>query len=140
MPRHTEPLKLAAPHPGGFVRATIIKPLGLSVKDAAHALGVHRVALSRFLNEQADLSPEMAIRLEKAFGARLEDLMRMQNDHDIARARQAAHSVIVPRYTPVKAAVRNLDCSDPKGNNARIQQIASKAGLRGPHGRRLGSA
>jgi addiction module HigA family antidote len=63
-------------YPGQFVRTRIIKPLGLSVKGAAQALGVHRVALSRFLNEQATLSPEMAILLEKAFGASMEDLMR----------------------------------------------------------------
>lgn len=78
----------AAPlHPGQFVRKKIIGPLGLSVKDAAEALGVHRVALSRFLNEQAALSPDMAIRLHKALGADFEDLMRMQNDYDIQQAK-----------------------------------------------------
>jgi antitoxin HigA-1 len=75
------------PHPGQFVRKRIIDPLGLSVKDAAEALGVHRVALSRFLNEQAALSPDMAIRLHKALGADFEELMRMQNDYDIQQAK-----------------------------------------------------
>jgi addiction module HigA family antidote len=99
MPRFKE--KLAAPpHPGGFVRTTIIEPLGLSVKDAAHALGVHRVALSRFLNEQAALSPEMAIRLEKAFGANMEELMQMQSGYDIARAREHQNEIIVDQYMP----------------------------------------
>lgn len=85
---HTKEKSSIGPaHPGGFVRAMIIEPLGLSVKEAAQALGVHRVALSRFLNEQAGLSPEMAIRLQKAFGADFEELMRMQNDFDIQQAK-----------------------------------------------------
>lgn len=92
-----------APHPGGFVRVTVIEPLGLSVKEAAQALGVHRVALSRFLNEQASLSAEMAIRLQKAFGANMAELMRMQNDHDIARAREHEHEIEVSRYVPADA-------------------------------------
>lgn len=87
-------------HPGQFVRTQIIAPFELSVKDAARALGIHRVALSRFLNEQAALSPEMAIRLEKAFGARMEDLMRMQSDYDIALARQHKDDIKVDRYVP----------------------------------------
>jgi addiction module HigA family antidote len=87
-------------HPGHFVRTQVIDPLGLSVKDAAHALGVHRVALSRFLNEQANLSPEMAIRLEKAFGASMVELMRMQNDYDIALARTHQDDIKVARYVP----------------------------------------
>lgn len=87
-------------HPGQFVRTRIIDPIGLSVKDAASALGVHRVALSRLLNEQAALSPEMAIRIEKAFGASMEDLMRMQNKYDIALARQHQDDIRVTRYVP----------------------------------------
>jgi addiction module HigA family antidote len=77
------------PHPGRFVRTVIIEPLGPSVTAAARALGVTRVALSRLLNEQAALSPEMAIRLDQAFGADMETLMRMQNSYDIAQAGQA---------------------------------------------------
>ncbi len=99
MPLTREIPASAPPHPGRFVRTTIIEPLGLSVKDAAQALGVHRVALSRFLNEQAALSPEMAIRLEKAFGANMENLMRMQNDFDIALAREHAQTIKVLCYT-----------------------------------------
>lgn len=100
MPQTRETPPAAAPHPGRFVRTAIIEPLGLSVKDAAQALGVHRVALSRFLNEQAALSPEMAIRLEKAFGANMEELMRMQNDFDICQARQRCDEIAVARFTP----------------------------------------
>ncbi|SHM56889.1 addiction module antidote protein, HigA family [Paracoccus solventivorans] len=103
MARSKEKPTITTPHPGGFVRATIIEPLGLSVKEAAQALGVHRVALSRFLNEQAGLSAEMAIRLQKAFGANMVELMRMQNDFDIARAREHEHEIEVSRYVPADA-------------------------------------
>jgi addiction module HigA family antidote len=97
---HRQPPPDAPPHPGQYIRTAIIGPLGLSVKEAARALGVHRVALSRLLNEQASLSPEMAIRLEKAFGAELESLMRMQNAYDIARARAHEDHIKVRRYEP----------------------------------------
>ena len=95
---HRPPPPDAPSHPGQFVRTAIIEPLGLSVKDAARALGVHRVALSRLVNEQASLSPEMAIRLEKAFGADMETLMRMQNTYDIACARAYQHEIKVRPY------------------------------------------
>lgn len=97
---HSSPPSDAPPHPGQHVRTAIIEPLGLSVKDAASALGVHRVALSRFLNEQASLSPDMAIRLEKAFGADMEALMRMQNTYDIARARTRRDEIKIRPYEP----------------------------------------
>jgi antitoxin HigA-1 len=74
-------------HPGGFVKHEIIEPHGLSVTDAARVLGVTRPALSALLNERATLSPEMALRLEKAFGVSMDTLMRMQNSYDIAQAR-----------------------------------------------------
>lgn len=104
MARMKDKPSINAAHPGGFVRVTIIEPLGLSVKEAAQALGVHRVALSRFLNEQAALSADMAIRLQKAFGASMEDLMRMQNAYDIARARERENEIEVARYVPAEAA------------------------------------
>jgi addiction module HigA family antidote len=85
-------------HPGSFIRTEIFDPLGLSVTEAALALGVTRPALSAFLNERASLSPEMAIRIEKAFGLKLETLMRMQNAYDIAQARRRAPSIKVKRY------------------------------------------
>ena len=63
-------------HPGGFVKHEIIDPLGLSVTRAAEVLGVTRATLSTLLNERANLSPEMAVRIEKAFGASMDTLMR----------------------------------------------------------------
>lgn len=68
----------APAHPGGFLKMEIIEPLGLSVTDAARALGVTRSALLALLNERAALSPEMALRVEKAFGVSMDTLMRMQ--------------------------------------------------------------
>jgi addiction module HigA family antidote len=85
-------------HPGGFVKHEIIEALGLSVTDAASALGVTRPALSALLNERARLSSEMALRIEKAFGASMDTLMRMQNSFDIAQARKREGEIKVARY------------------------------------------
>ena len=84
-----EKTRISAPsHPGRFVWTEVIQPLGLSVTDAAQALGVTRPALSKFLNGRANLSPEMALRIEKAFGVAMDTLMRMQGSYDIAEARK----------------------------------------------------
>jgi antitoxin HigA-1 len=75
-------------HPGAFIRLCVLEPLGLNVTQAAAKLGVTRAALSNFLNANASLSPEMAIRLDKAFGVDMEVLMKMQNGWDIVQARK----------------------------------------------------
>lgn len=96
--------RMKAPvHPGDFIRHEIIAPLGLSVTAAAAALGVTRAALSALLNQRASLSPEMALRLEKAFGISMDTLMRMQNSHDIASMRQRAETIDVKRYAGASA-------------------------------------
>src|SRR6266849_1614623 len=87
-------------HPGGFVRSEIVEALDLSVTDAAKALGVTRPALSALLNERAALSPEMALRIEKAFGVSMDTLMRMQNSYDIAQARRREGDIKVKPYSP----------------------------------------
>ena len=87
-------------HPCGFVKTEIIEPLGLSVTDAAQALGITRAALSAFLNERTSLSPDMAIRIEKAFGVSMDTLMRMQNSFDIAQAHRRKGEISVARYVP----------------------------------------
>lgn len=92
-------IRLKSPaHPGGFIKFDILEPLGLSVTAAAGALGVTRAALSALLNERAHLSPEMALRLEKAFGVPMDTLMRMQNSFDIARTRQRAGEINVAPF------------------------------------------
>jgi addiction module HigA family antidote len=85
-------------HPGQFIRTEIIDELKLSVTKGAQALGVTRPALSALLNERASLSPEMALRLEKAFGVSMDTLMRMQSSFDIAQARKREGEISVSRY------------------------------------------
>ena len=84
----TQGMRMKNPaHPGGVVKSEIVEALGLSVTGAARVLGVTRHALSALLNERATLSPEMALRIEKAFGVSMDTLMRMQTSYDIARTR-----------------------------------------------------
>jgi addiction module HigA family antidote len=85
------------PHPGGFIRTEIIEPAGLSVTDAAKALQVSRPALSSLLNSRASLSGEMALRIEKAFGVKMDTLMRMQSSYDIAQTRKLEKGIRVQR-------------------------------------------
>jgi len=85
-------------HPGAFVRTMVLDPLELNVSDAARVLGITRPALSNFLNAKAALSPEMAIRLDKAFGVDMETLMRMQSSYDIAQARRRESEIDVRPY------------------------------------------
>lgn len=86
------------PHPGTFIRTEILEPHALTVTAAARVLGVSRPTLSSLLNSQADLSGDMALRLEKAFGVSMDTLMRMQSSYDIARTRRRAKSIPVRRY------------------------------------------
>ncbi len=86
-------------HPGGFIKHEIIDPLELTVTSAAEALGVTRAALSALLNERANLSPEMALRVEKAFGVSMDTLMRMQTSFDIARTRKFQGRIKVKKFS-----------------------------------------
>jgi len=85
------------PHPGDFIRTEIVAPAGLSVTAAAVALGVSRPALSSLLNGKAGLSGEMALRIEKAFGVRMDTLMRMQSAYEIAQTRKREKQIRVRR-------------------------------------------
>lgn len=93
------------PHPGDFIRTEIIEPTQLSVTAAAAALQVSRVTLSSLLNGKADLSGDMALRIEKAFGVKMDTLMRMQSAYDIAETRKRAKGIRVKR---VQRAAINL--------------------------------
>lgn len=92
------PMK-TSPHPGDFIRTEIIEPTGLSITAAATALQVSRPALSSLLNGKSDLSGEMALRIEKAFGVRMDTLMRMQCSYDIARTRKREKEIRVRRIS-----------------------------------------
>ena len=88
-------------HPGEYIRTEIIEELELNVAKAAGILGVRRATLSDLLNGNAALSPEMALRMEKAFGVSMEMLLRMQAWHDAAQMRARADEISVERYQPV---------------------------------------
>jgi len=93
------------PRPGDFIRTEIIDPAGLSV-TAATALQVSRPALSSFLNGKAGLSGDMALRLEKAFGVKLDTPMRMQSSFDIAQTRKREKTIRVQRVLLLTASSR----------------------------------
>ena len=86
-------------HPGQFIRMEIIDPLDLSVTKAAEILGVTRPALSALLNGRSALSSDMALRIEKAFGPKMDTLLRMQSAYDIAEARSRERKISIKRYT-----------------------------------------
>ena len=90
-------------HPGDFVRTEILDELGLSVSKAAEVLDVRRATLSDFLNGKAALSPEMALRIEMAFGMSMDTLLRMQAWYDAYTMRAQAGRISVQRYTPTAA-------------------------------------
>lgn len=85
-------------HPGAFIRMEVFEPLGLSVSKAAEVLGVRRATLSDFVNGKAALSPEMALRIEKAFDVKMDFLLRMQALYDAARMRAKSRTIKVRRY------------------------------------------
>ncbi len=87
------------PHPGLSVRADCLEPLGLSVTKAAKALGVSRQMLSDVINGRAAISPEMAIRLDKAFGGGAGTWLRLQAAYDLAQAKKHAGRIKVHRVT-----------------------------------------
>lgn len=87
-------------HPGDFIRTEILEELRLSVTAAAEILRVRRATLSALLNGNAALSPEMALRLEKAFGVKMDMLLEMQAWHDAASMRARAYEVAVERNQP----------------------------------------
>ena len=85
------------PHPGAFIKTEIVEAYGLSVTAAAEALGVSRPTLSSLLNGKAGLSGEMALRTEKAFGVKMDTLMRMQTAYEIAQTRKREKLIRVQR-------------------------------------------
>ena len=93
------PMKNPA-HPGRVVRNACLEPLGLSVTEGAEILGVTRQALNNVVNGKSGISPEMAIRLSKAFGSTPETWLRMQLAYDLAQARREEKSIAVKRYVP----------------------------------------
>ena len=94
------------PHPGELIRTEVIEPLGLSVSKAAQVLQVRRATLSDLLAGKAALSPEMALRIEKAFGPDMDHLLQMQLAYDVAKTRRLARNIAVKRYVPEERLAR----------------------------------
>jgi addiction module HigA family antidote len=88
------------PHPGDLIRTEIVEALGLSVSKAAEVLKVRRATLSDLLHAKAALTPQMALRIEMAFGPDMNHLLRMQLAYDVARTRQQSRAITVKRYVP----------------------------------------
>jgi antitoxin HigA-1 len=91
-------------HPGLIVRHDCIEPLNLTVTAAAKVLGVTRQALNNVVTGKSGISPEMAIRLSKAFGSTPETWLRMQLSYDLAQARKAESKIKVRRQYPLHEA------------------------------------
>jgi addiction module HigA family antidote len=85
------------PHPGDFIRTEIVEPAGLTVTAAAEALGVSRPTLSSLLNGKAGLSGDRSLRIEKAFGVKMDTLMRMGAAYEIAQTRKREKLIRVGR-------------------------------------------
>ena len=87
-------------HPGDFIRTEVVEELGLNVTQAAEILGVRRATLSDLFNGNAALSPEMALRIEKAFDVSMDMLLKMQAWHDASQMRARADEISVEHYEP----------------------------------------
>ena len=92
------------PHPGRSIRENCLEPLGLNVTQAAEILGVARHTLSRVLNGHAGISPDMAIRLEKAGWSSAGFWLNRQSAYDLAKARKHEDRIQVERYQPLPTA------------------------------------
>ena len=88
------------PHPGLSIRHDCLEPLGLNVTEAAKRLGVSRKQLSDIVNCHAGISPEMAIRLDKAFGGGADTWLRLQAAYDLAKAMKHSDEIKVARLSP----------------------------------------
>ena len=94
------------PHPGHAIKDACLDPLHLSVTEGAKVLGVARHTLSRVINGLAGISPEMAIRLEKAGWSNANHWLRLQTAFDLAQARQRENTIKVKRYESEELSVR----------------------------------
>jgi antitoxin HigA-1 len=94
------------PHPGLTVRHDCLEPLGLTVTSAAKALGITRQALNNLINGKSGVSPEMAVRLAKAFGSSAETWLGIQLDYDLAQVRRRKTAISVRRVKPAHGQKR----------------------------------
>jgi len=92
MPMHNPP------HPGEIIREECLKPLDLTITEAAEGLGIHRKNLSRILNGHAGISPDMAVRLARAFGSTPETWLKLQMAYDLSQARKKEENIRVKQF------------------------------------------
>jgi addiction module HigA family antidote len=86
-------------HPGEVFYWGVLEPLNISISQAARALGIRRATLSAVVNAKAALSPDLALRIEKAFGPKVDLMLRIQAAYDAAQVRKRAKGMKVRRYT-----------------------------------------
>jgi len=86
------------PHPGEIIREECLKPLDLTITEAAEGLGIHRKNLSRILNGHAGVSPDMAVRLSNAFGSTPEMWLKLQMAYDLSQAREKNENQRVRKF------------------------------------------
>ena len=92
------------PYPGRSIKDACLEPLGLNITEGAKVLGVTRNTLSRVINGQNGISPDMAIRLEKAGWSNADHWLRLQTAYDLVQARKDQDRIKVERYEPQPAA------------------------------------
>ena len=100
MNKETITIGMMPPHPGSFLRQEVLEELDLSISAAADQLDVRRATLSDLVNEKTSLTPEMALRVEMAFGIKTDMLLRMQAWYDSETIRSKASELNVQRYNP----------------------------------------
>ena len=100
-------MMMEPPHPGFSLRENCIESCGLTITDAAKALGVTRQTLTKVVNGRSGISPEMALRISKAFGGTAEIWLKMQLTYDLAQAREREGHIKVKRVKPVMQATVN---------------------------------
>jgi addiction module HigA family antidote len=88
------------PHPGDLIKTEIVEALGLNVSKAAEILKVRRATLSDLLRGKAALTPEMALRIEMAFGPDMNHLLSIQLAYEVAKTRERARDISIKRYVP----------------------------------------
>ena len=102
------------PHPGAFIREEILEPHGLNVSTGADVPGVRRATLSDLVNEKTSLSPEMGLRIEKAFGVNMDTLLQMQAWHDARTMRDRGNEI------------RSSDTRRPRSETLAMVAVASR--------------
>jgi addiction module HigA family antidote len=112
------------PHPGEVIRTEIVGAHNLTVTAAAKVLGVSRQALSSLFNGRADLTGDMALRIEKAFGPKMDTLMGMQSAFDIFQTRLRARKIKIRSYRPVD---RHASRAAGSGEPAQARRPAPQA-------------